>query len=56
MQFLNPILKLNVEHNIETDFGSKKFSDLVSFVSSIFGTNFFEQQQQPQIQLQWVLT
>ena len=58
-KYWNPILKLNIEHNIETNFGSKifldqKFFDLDSFVPNIFGTNFFEQQQQPQ--LKWVLT
>ena len=46
MQYWNPILKLNIEHNIETNFGSKiileqKLSDLDSFVPNIFGTNFF---------------
>ena len=55
MKYWNPELKLNVEHNIETNFGSKNFSDLDSFVPNIFGTNFFEQQQQPQLQLKWVL-
>ena len=62
MQYWNPILKLNIEHNIETNFGSKifldqKLFDLDSFVPNIFGTNFFEQQQQqPKQQLKWVLT
>ena len=61
MQYWNPILKLNIEHNIETNFGYKIFSDqnffdLDSFVPNIFGTNFFEQQQQPQPQLKGILT
>ena len=55
MQYRNAISKLNIEHIIETNFGSKKlldqnFSDLDSFVPNIFETNFFEQQQQPQLQ------
>ena len=61
MQYWNPILKLNIEHNIETNFGSEifleqNFSDLDSFVPNIFGTNFSEQQQQTQLQLKRVLT
>ena len=61
MQYWNPILKLNIEHDIETNFGSKisldqNFFDLDSFVPNIFGTNFFEQQQQQQLQLKWGLT
>ena len=59
MQKSNPILKLNIEQNIETIFGSKifldqNFSNLDSFVPNIFGTNLFEQQQ-PQLQFKWVL-
>ena len=60
-QYWNPILKCNIEHNIETNLGSKNFldqnfSDLDSFVPNIFGTNFFDLQQQPQLQLKWGLT
>ena len=38
-------------------FLDQTFFDLDSFVPNIFGTNFFEQQQQqPKPQLKWVLT
>ena len=56
MQYLNPISKLNIEHNIKTNFGFKIFLDQNFFDLDSFVPNFFEQQQQPQLQLKWVLT
>ena len=58
---LNAILKPNIKTQFEAIFGSEifldqHFSDLDSFVPNIFGPNFFEQRQQPQLQMKWVFT
>ena len=45
--YIEPNFEPKIEYNIE---------NLDSFVPNIFGTNFFEQQQQPQLQSKWVLT